>query len=69
MIEILGISASLMVLISFLFRKEAHIRAVNIAGALLFVIYGYCIDSFSVWFLNGVLIIIHLYYLGLAMDK
>ena len=69
MIEILGVCASLMVLISFLFRKEAHIRAVNIGGALLFVIYGHCIGAFSVWFLNSVLIIVHLYFLGRALDR
>ena len=62
--EILGILASIFVLISFLFKKERSIRLVNIFGATLFVIYGILINAFSVWFLNGILILVHLYYLN-----
>lgn len=61
--EILGTLASVLVLISFLMRGEKKIRIINIVGALLFVIYGILINAFSVWFLNGALILIHLYYL------
>ena len=58
-IEIIGILASIIVLISFLYSKEKHIRIVNITGAILFVIYGLSISAFSIWFLNGILIIVH----------
>lgn len=61
--EIIGITASVIVLISFLMKGEKRIRLINIIGALMFVIYGISIDAFSVWFLNGVLCIIHLYKL------
>lgn len=61
--EILGIIASTLVLISFLFKKERSIRLVNILGAIMFVIYGLLINALSVWLLNGILIFIHLYYL------
>lgn len=40
MIETIGITATLFVLVSFLFKKERKIRLVNIIGASLFVIYG-----------------------------
>lgn len=63
MIEILGILASTLVLISFLFKKERSIRLVNILGAIMFVIYGLLINALSVWLLNGILIFIHLYFL------
>jgi len=58
--EILGIIASIIVLISFLMKGERKIRIINIFGALFFIIYGICINAFSVWFLNGALFIIHI---------
>ena len=61
--EVFGIIASIIVLISFLMKDEKTIRTVNIFGALCFVIYGIKISAFSVWFLNGCLCLIHLYYL------
>lgn len=59
--ESIGILASIIVLISFIARGENKIRIINIIGALVFVIYGLLINAFSVWFLNGMLVIIHLY--------
>lgn len=61
--EILGTLASIIVLISFLMKGEKKIRIINILGAIMFVIYGILINAFSVWFLNGALVFIHLYYL------
>ena len=61
--EFIGILASVLVLISFIFKNEKQIRMVNILGALCFVIYGLLIGALSVWLLNGILIMIHLYYL------
>ena len=62
-IELLGTFASILVLISFLMKNEKMIRSVNIVGALVFVVYGICINAFSVWFLNGALCIVHIYRL------
>lgn len=58
--EILGIIASLFVLLSFIFSSEIKIRLVNIVGAFLFVVYGIFINAFSIWFLNLIFIGIHL---------
>lgn len=58
--EILGTIASLFVLISFLMKGEKNIRLINIIGAFIFVIYGILINAFSIWFLNGALLIIHI---------
>jgi len=60
-IEILGICASLIVLVSFLAKGEKNIRLINIIGALVFVIYGLLIGAFSIWFLNSALCLIHIY--------
>lgn len=57
--EYIGTLASIIVLISFLMTSEKKIRIVNIVGALLFVVYGLCIGAFSVWFLNGTLVLVH----------
>lgn len=62
-IEILGTIASIIVLISFLMKNEKQIRLVNILGAFIFVVYGICINAFSVWFLNGSLCLVHIYRL------
>lgn len=61
--EILGTIASVIVLMSFLMKGEKKIRLINILGAVMFVVYGISINAFSVWFLNGALILIHLYKL------
>lgn len=68
-IELLGILASLLVLISFLFKSEFKIRIVNIAGAIMFVIYGFLISSFSVQLLNFILVIVHIRRLKQLKDK
>ena len=62
-LEVLGTIASVIVLMSFLMKGEKTIRLINILGALMFVVYGISINAFSVWFLNGALILIHLYKL------
>lgn len=64
MYEIIGIIASLFVLLSFVFKNQKTIRTINIIGATLFVVYGVLISAVSVWLLNGLLIFIHIYYLA-----
>lgn len=59
-IEWIGISATILVLISFLFSVERSIRIFNTIGALLFVIYGVLKGAPSVWILNAILILIHI---------
>lgn len=61
--ESIGILASIIVLISFIAKGENKIRIINIIGALVFVIYGLLINSFSVWFLNGMLCLVHVWKL------
>lgn len=67
-IEVLGTIASILVLVSFMMKDEKTIRSVNIIGAIIFVIYGICINAFSVWFLNGALCLVHIYRL-LKLNK
>lgn len=69
MIEAIGILASCFVLLSFIFRKTIVIRSVNIIGATLFVVYGISIGALSVWLLNGILIIIHVFHIAKERRK
>lgn len=61
--EIVGTIASVIVLLSFIATEEKRIRIINIFGAALFVLYGLLIHAFSVWLLNGILILVHGWYL------
>lgn len=63
LVEIIGILGSVFVLLSFIVNDIKKIRIINIIGAVLFVVYGIYINAFSTWFLNGALILIHIYYL------
>ncbi len=60
MIELIGLLATLFVLVSFLQKSEVGIRKFNIVGASLFIIYGILISSISVWLLNGILLGVHI---------
>ena len=57
--EFVGTTASIIILIGFTLKGEQRIRAVNVIGAALFALYGFAIKSFSVWFLNAALIVVH----------
>lgn len=61
--EAVGVFASLVVISSFLPSDTKKIRIINTVGAALYVLYGALIGSFSVVFLNIVLIAIQVYML------
>lgn len=63
LIEIIGVLAGALVLISFLMKGERKIRLVNIVGATTFIVYGILISSLSVTLLNVGLVLVHIYYL------
>ena len=61
--EIIGLVATILVLISFLFKNVRTIRLISIVGCIVFVVYGIMISALSIWLLNGLLIFIHIYFL------
>jgi hypothetical protein len=61
--ELIGITGTLFVLLSFLMKDLTKVRIINIVGAILFVVYGLVIGALSTWLLNGILVIIHIIYL------
>lgn len=60
MIELIGIVATLFIVLAFSMNDKKLIRIFDSVGAVLFVIYGILIGSLSVWLLNGILIVINI---------
>lgn len=59
-IEIFGILAGVLVLVSFLMKGEMKIRIINIFGASIFIVYGVLLGSVSVTLLNVGLVLVHI---------
>lgn len=69
MYEWVGIVATVFVLIAFMFPEEKQIRIADAIGAMIFIIYGWLIGSFSVVIMNIVLVIIQAYHLIIKPRK
>ncbi|MFW5887212.1 MAG: hypothetical protein ACOCUH_00255, partial [Bacteriovoracia bacterium] len=63
MYELIGYLASLAILISLSISNIKLLRIVNLLGAALFVVYGVLIDSWPVAIMNGLIVIVDIYYL------
>ena len=61
--EIFGVIGTLLILVGFLSNSEKKIRLFDMAGSVLFVIYGILIGAYSNIILNGILVFVHLYKL------
>lgn len=59
-VEIFGVTAGALVLISFLMKGERNIRLINIVGSVIFIVYGVMIGSLSVTLLNVGLTLVHI---------
>lgn len=62
-IDYIGYAASLFVLLSFVMRKIATLRTVNIIGCSLFIAYGILIDSIPIIITNVSIVLVNGYYL------
>jgi len=66
-IEYIGYSASLMVLLSFTMKNVKKLRLVNMAGCILFVIYGFLMPTLRIGLpiiiANVAIFAVNLYYL------
>ena len=61
--EIIGLIASVFVLISFIPKDIKLIRCINIVGCIVWIIYGILIGALSVWLMNLLVMIVHIYHL------
>lgn len=67
-IEIIGIVATVFIVISMSvntssWKGDVFMRAGNIIGSLVFVVYGALLPAISTGVLNGILVIVNFYYL------
>ena len=66
-IEIIGITATLLILVSMCFKTTSPkgalcMRIINIVGSAVFVVYGILLPAISTAILNGALIIVNTYH-------
>jgi len=61
--EILGYAASVLVAASLTMKSLARLRVLNLAGALLFVLYGAWVDAYPVLAVNGFIAVVNVAYL------
>ena len=72
--EIIGISASVLILISMVFKTTSVkgrilMRSLNIAGSVVFMVYGILLPAWSTAILNGMLIFVNLYHLVKTLKR
>lgn len=73
-IELIGISSTVLILISMLFKTTTIkgsilMRSLNIAGSVVFVVYGCLLPAISTAVLNAALVIINTYHLALLIKE
>jgi uncharacterized protein with PQ loop repeat len=68
-VEIIGIFASVLVLVSFLNRKIVVIRCISIVACTVFVVYGILLGALSIWLLNAALILVHIGFLTFGIIR
>ncbi len=61
--EWLGILGTLFIILAFTMNGETKIRVFDMIGAVLFIVYGFTIGSFSTILLNVVLVVVQAYKL------
>ena len=66
-IELIGISSTLLILFSMLFKTttlkgDIRMRALNLAGSAVFVVYGCLLPAISTAVLNGALVVVNTYH-------
>lgn len=68
-LNFVGYAASLLIAISLMMKSLIRLRIINGIGALIFVVYGLMIKAYPVAFLNGLIVIIDLYYLWKMLQR
>ena len=73
-IEIIGILATILILISMSFKTTSikwsiWMRALNIAGSVVFVVYGFLLPAYSTAILNAALVFVNTYHLVILLKE
>jgi len=67
-IEIIGICATIFILVSMLFntttlKGDIRMRVLNLVGSVIFTVYGILVPAISTAILNGALVVVNTYHL------
>ena len=65
----IGYLASAIIVVSMMMNSIIKFRWINLIGALLFSVYGFLIDAIPVGILNGIIVIVDIYYLAAIYSK
>ena len=73
-IEIIGILATILILASMSFKTTSikwslWMRALNIAGSVVFVVYGLLLPAYSTAVLNAILVFVNTYHLIILLKE
>jgi hypothetical protein len=63
LVEIVGYAASALVALSLVMVSVLRLRIINLAGALLFVVYGIWISSIPILLTNGFITLVNIYHI------
>ncbi len=63
LVDIIGYAAMIALMISFTVKDIKKLRIINTIGCILFVIYGFMIDSWPIIITNAFITSVNLYYL------
>lgn len=62
--ELVGYAGSVLIVVSLMMRSVLRLRWINLAGALVFAVYGLLIAAPPVWVVNGAIVVIDIYHLA-----
>ena len=62
--ELIGYAGSALIVVSLMMRSVLRLRWINLAGALVFAVYGALIAAPPVWVVNGAIVVIDIYHLA-----
>ncbi len=68
-LPLIGYAASIIIALSMTMNSIVRFRWINIVGALLFSTYGFLIGAIPVFILNGIIVLVDIYYLKKIYSK
>lgn len=69
LLQWIGYVASVIIVLSMMMPSIIKFRWINLVGALLFSVYGFLINAIPVGILNGVIVLVDIYYLWTIYSK
>jgi len=61
--ELIGYAGSILVAVSLMMSSLVRLRWINLAGALIFAVYGWFVGAYPVLAVNGFIVLVNVFYL------